>query len=175
MKLQSIQLDFAPTTFLSSRRSSLLLVAGSLAIILAIGAYIFAASLAHESRATKLTLEKKLGLVSSLAANASGRSSALSTSSIADEIGRQWFRLLGDLEEGISDDVMLLRVEPNPKTREVVLVGECANVDNIASFIQRLNRTQVIRNARMTAQRTLENTADGRLEFTIVATWVEAR
>lgn len=174
MKLQSIQLDFAPSRFIGSQRSGLLLFAGIVILLLAGASYQYTTTLESEAAARQAALEKKLGLVPA-ASRSSGRNNPSLAATITAEVNRPWARLFMDLEDSLGAGISLLRVEPNPKGQEVLLVGVGVRMEDIAGFIQRLNQTTSLRNARMTTQRTLDNPSDGQLEFTIVANWTEAK
>lgn len=116
-------------------------------------------------------LERRLGITPS-ASNAARKSTL---EGITEDIERPWLNLLNDLESSIDDQIMLLRIEPNLKSQEIVLVGECNQVEDVVSFIRRLDQTQSIKNARLTGQKVRDSVEGTTVEFTIAAYWRGAK
>lgn len=85
--------------------------------------------------------------------------------SIIEKDAFKWSVLLERLEQTLSDGVALERVQPDPKTGNIKLVGRARGLDKLRNYLHGLSRSQWFADAYLLEQERIEGKKPGERSF----------
>jgi len=180
MTVRALQLDFLQPTGRGSRLGPWLLVAGALAAVAAVS---YHSHLAREAAAREARLATLRGIASRSLPAISERDSE--TPEVRDQIKKAngvlrlmnvpWGELFAAIESAENGDVALLAVQPDTRSRSVLIGGEARGLPAVFAYMERLERTKRL-HAVVILSHELKSKEPGQpIAFTLSAGWQEER
>lgn len=90
---------------------------------------------------------------------------------VADELRRPWEALFAALEAAQSDDIALLRLDPDAARGVVTLTGEAKAREAILAYVARLDGEPALKNVVLLEDRLLEEQPEQPYRFLLSAEW----
>jgi len=178
--VRAIQLDFLQPTGRGSRLGPWLLVAGAL---VAVATLSFQSHLAREAAAREARLATLRGIASRSLPAISERDSE--TPEVRDQIKKAnailrlmnvpWGELFAAIESAENGDVALLAVQPDTRSRSVLLGGEARSLPAVFAYMERLERTKRLHGVVMLSHELKSKEPGQPIAFTLSAGWQEER
>jgi transcriptional regulator with XRE-family HTH domain len=180
MAVRAVQLDFLHPTGRGSRLGPLLLVVGA---IVALSALSYQRHLAQEVVAREAHVSDMRGMASRSAPALSERES--DTPEVREQIKKAnivlqqmnvpWSELFAAIESAEGSDIALLAVQPDPRSRTLLLGGEARNLPAVLGYMGRLERTKRLRDVVLVTHELRSKEPGQPVAFALNAAWVEAR
>ena len=178
MTMRAVQLDFLLPTGRGSRAGPWLLVAGVLA---AVAAASYQNHLTHEAAAREARLATLRGIASRSLPVISERSSE--TPEVRDQIKKAngvlrlmnvpWGELFAAIESAENGDVALLAVQPDTRSRSVLIGGEGRSLPAVLTYMGRLERTKRLHGVVLLSHEVKDKEPGQPIAFTLSAAWQE--
>ena len=180
MTVRAVQLDFQQPTGRSSRLGPWLLLVGAIA---AVAAMAYQNHLAREVAARDARLTALRGIASRSLPSISGQDS--DTPEIRDQIRKAnavlqvmnvpWGELFAAIESAEDSTVALLAVQPDPRSRSVLIGGEARSLPAVFAYMGRLEHTSRLRDVVMVNHELKSKEPGQPVGFTLSAGWREER
>ncbi|MBU6435957.1 MAG: hypothetical protein KGQ77_00410 [Betaproteobacteria bacterium] len=90
----------------------------------------------------------------------------------ASQLAAPWGAMLAMLDEHHSDDVALLRVEPNARTGQLKLVAEARSTSAMVAFLQSLESDRRLNQVTLNSQQLQHQTPGEPVRFTVTSLWL---
>jgi hypothetical protein len=180
MTLRAVQLDFLQPTGRRSRLGPLLLVVGAIA---AVAAMAYQNHLGREVAARDARLTALRGIASrSLHAISAPDSDAPETrdqikkaNAVLQLMNVPWGDLFAAIESAEDGTVALLAMQPDPRSRSVLIGGQARTLPAVFAYMERLERTNRLRDV-VIVNHEVKNKEPGQpITFTLSAGWREER
>jgi len=180
MTLRAIQLDFLQPTGRGSRLGPWLLAAGALAAVAAVS---YQGHLARETTAREAQLTTLRSIASRSLPAISERDAE--TPEVRDQIKKAngvlrlmnvpWGELFAGIESAENGDVALMAVQPDTRSRSVLIGGEARNLPAVFAYMERLERTKRLRDVVILSHELKAKEPGQPIAFTLAAGWQEER
>lgn len=180
MALRAIQLDFLHPAGRGSRLGPWLLLAGALAALAAVS---YQRQLGREVVAREAQLSELRGMASRSAPALSTQES--DTPEVRDQIKKAnvvlqqmnvpWGELFAAIESAENGNVALLAVQPDARSRSVLVGGEARNLPAALAYLARLERTGRLRDVVLMSHELKTKEPGQPVAFTLSAAWQEVR
>lgn len=95
-----------------------------------------------------------------------------SARAIVERLSIPWLGLFNALEEATTDEVTLLRVEPDPGHREVRITVQTPKLANAISYARHLMSSGALTSATIVSQRDMTSDRSGLIQVIVSAKWV---
>jgi len=180
MAVREIQLEFLQPSGRGSRLGPWLLVAGALA---AMAAASYQSHLGREVTAREAQLTALRGMtgrslpaISEPDSDAPGvRDQVKKANAVLRLMNVPWGELFTAIEAAENANVALLAVQPDPRSRSVLVGGEARSLPAVFAYMERLERTGRLHNVVLVTHE-LKNKEPGQpVAFTLSAGWQEER
>ena len=180
MTLRAIQLDFLQPTGRGSRLGPWLLLTGALA---AVGAMSYQNHVgrevaARDARLTELRgmASRSLPAISEQDANAPEvRDQIKKANAVLQVMNVPWGELFAAIESAEDGSVALLAVQPDPRSRSVLIGGEARSLPAVFAYMARLEHTRRLRAVVMVSHELKSKEPGQPIAFTLSAGWEEVR
>jgi hypothetical protein len=180
MALQEIQLDFMHPGGRASRFGPLLLVVG---VVAALGALSYQREVARELVVREARLAELRGMANrtlpALAEKESdtpeARSEIQKANAVLQQLNVPWGELFTAVESAEGADVALLAVQPDPRSRSVVIGGIARNLPAVLAYMGRLEQTKRLRDVVLSSHEVKTKEPGQPVTFALSATWDEVR
>ena len=86
-------------------------------------------------------------------------------------LGAPWDGLFAALEEGATNDVALLGVDPDVTKGEVTISGETRNLEALLNYVRYLRTQKVLQSVTLQSHTVVRNDRDHPVRFRLVAAW----
>lgn len=171
---QAIRIDFGPRR-LASPYGWLLLVAGSVAVAVALGAGHRIASATAVQLNILGSIEQQVpgaGRAPPTAAETRARDATLADMRrILEQLNLPWGGLFATLESLHGGDVALLSIAPDARNGNLRISGEARNLGAMLDYHRRLDESPGIRDVSLVSHEILEQVPERPVRFSLVATW----
>lgn len=94
-----------------------------------------------------------------------------SANAVLDQLAAPWDNLFAEVEAAVIPDVALLGVQPDPRTRLLLLEGEARDLKALLTFLARLEAAPGLIDAHLTRHEIRSNDPNRPLGFTVRARW----
>lgn len=178
--MRAVQLDFLQPTGRRSRLGSWLLFVGAIA---AVASMAYQSHLAREVAARDAHLTALQGITSRSLPSISGQDS--DTPEMRDQIKKAnavlqvmnipWGELFAAIESAEDGTVALLAVQPDPRSRSVLIGGEARSLPAVFAYMGRLEHTNRLRDVVMVNHELKSKEPGQPVAFTLSAGWQEER
>jgi hypothetical protein len=180
MALQEIQLDFMHPAGRASRFGPLLLVVGVVAVLAALS---YQREVSRELVVREARLAELRGMANrtlpALAEKESdtpeARSEIQKANSVLQQLNVPWGELFTAVESAEGADVALLAVQPDPRSRSVVIGGVARNLPAVFAYMGRLEQTKHLREVVLSSHEVKSKEPGQPVAFALSATWDESR
>jgi transcriptional regulator with XRE-family HTH domain len=178
--MRAVQLDFLHPTGRGSRLGPLLLVIGALVALTALA---YQRQLSREVVAREAQISDLRSMASRSAPVLSERESDTpevreqikKANAVLQQMNVPWSELFAAIESAEGSDIALLAVQPDPRSRSLLLGGEARNLPAVLGYMERLQRTKRLRDVVLVTHE-LRNKEPGQpVAFALNAAWVESR
>ena len=173
--IASVQLDFVRHVF-GSASSQWRLLAGGVALLLAVGVYEYALAQKIDR------LESELGVAQAQARARQPARVKLSPREISDEISRAkgvianltlpWARLFAAIESSDRKSVALLSIAPDASKRRIMIGGEAKTFDAMLEYVRELEASGALQNVFVVSHEVQRRDPQHPVRFMLEASWV---
>jgi hypothetical protein len=180
MTVRAIQLDFMHPAGRPWRFGPLLLVAGVAAVLggLSYQRDVGREVLVREARLAELRgqASKSLPMLGDKELDTPEiRSEVQKAIGVLQQINVPWGDLFAAVESAEGADVALLAVQPDPRSRNVVIGGMARNLPAVFAYMDRLERTKRLRDIVLSSHEVKSKEPGQPVAFALSATWQEAK
>jgi hypothetical protein len=180
MALHEIQLDFMHPAGRPSRFGPLLLVVGVVAVLAALS---YQRGVGRELVVREARLAELRGMANrtlpALAERESdtpeARSEIQKANAVLQQLNVPWGELFAAVESAEGGDVALLAVQPDPRSRSVVIGGVARNLPAVFAYMSRLEQTKRLREVVLSSHEVKSKEPGQPVTFALSATWDEVR
>jgi Tfp pilus assembly protein PilN len=180
MALQTIQLDFTQPTGRASRFGPLLLVLGVVALVIGLS---YQKDVGREIVQREARLAELRGMANknlpSLAAQESDtpevRSEVQKANAVLQQLGVPWSDLFTAVESAENADVALLAVQPDPRSRNVIVGGIARSLPAVFAYMDRLEHTKYLHDVVLSSHEIKTKEPGQPVAFALSATWREVQ
>jgi hypothetical protein len=180
MAIRTIQLDFLHPAGRGFRVRGLLLVAGAIAVLAAVG---YQRDLGRQVSVHQAELEQLRGMASRSLPHIAERDA--DTPELRDQIKKAngvlqqmnvpWGDLFAGIESAEDGQVALLAVQPDPRSTSVLIGGVARALPAVFAYMARLERTGRLRDVVLVSHEVKTKEPGQPVAFTLNAAWQEAR
>jgi NADPH-dependent ferric siderophore reductase len=86
-----------------------------------------------------------------------------------------WSELFAAIEAAEGNNIALLAVQPDPRSRTLLLGGEASNLPAVLGYMERLERTKRLRDVVLVTHELRSKEPGQPVAFALNAAWVESR
>jgi len=180
MALQTIHLDFTQPGGRASRFGPLLLVLGVVALLMGLS---YQRDVGREILQREARLTELRGMVNktlpALAAQESDtpevRSEVQKANAVLQQLSVPWSDLFTAVESAENADVALLAVQPDPRSRNVIIGGIGRSLPAVFAYMDRLEHTQYLRDVVLSSHEIKTKEPGQPVTFALSATWQEVQ
>jgi hypothetical protein len=180
MALQEIQLDFTHPAGRASRFGPLLLFVG---VVVVLAGLAYQREVRREIVVREARLSELRGMANrtlpALAEKESDtpevRSEIQKANSVLQQLNVPWGDLFTAVESAEGADVALLAVQPDPRSRNVVIGGVGRSLPAVFAYMDRLEHTKRLRDVVLSNHEMKSREPGQPVAFTLSATWDEAK
>jgi transcriptional regulator with XRE-family HTH domain len=180
MSVRAVQLDFLHPAGRGSRLGPLLLVIGA---IVALAALSYQRHLAQEVLAREAHISDMRGMASRSAPALSERESDTpevreqikKANAVLQQMNVPWGELFAAIEAAEGSNIALLAVQPDPRSRTLLLGGEASNLPAVLGYMERLEHTKRLRDVVLVTHELRSKEPGQPVAFALNAAWVESR
>jgi transcriptional regulator with XRE-family HTH domain len=177
---RAIQLDFLHPTGRGSRIGPWLLIAGA---VLALAAVAYQRHLSREVVEREAQLAELRGMATRSAPALSEREADTpevreqikKANAVLQQMNVPWSELFAAIESAEENNVALLAVQPDPRSRTVLLGGEARNLPAVLGYMERLEHTKRLRDVVLVSHEVKAKEPGQPIAFALTAAWVEGR
>jgi hypothetical protein len=180
MAVREMRLDFTHPAGRASRYGPLLLVVGIAAVLLGLSYQrdVGRGIVAREARLAELRgqVGKSQPAFSEKESDtAETRSEVQKAIGVLQQINVPWGDLFTAVESAEGADVALLAVQPDPRSRNVVIGGVARNLPAVFAYMDRLERTKRLRDIVLSSHEVKSKEPGQPVAFSLSATWREEK
>ena len=180
MALRTVELDFLHPTGRGARIGPWLLVAGALAALAAVS---YQRHLAREVVTREGQLSEMRGMANRALPAISPQESDTpevreqikKANVVLEQMNVPWGDLFAAVESAENGDVALLAVQPDPRSRNVMLGGQARNLPAALTYMERLERTGRLRDVVLMSHEIKTTDPDRPVAFVMSGAWRERR
>jgi hypothetical protein len=180
MALRAVQLDFLRPTGRGSRIGPLLLAAGAL---VALGAVGYQRHLAHDVVVREGQLSEMRGMATRSAPALSElesdtpevRDQIKKANAVLQQMNVPWGELFAAIESAENGNVALLAVQPDARSHSVLIGGEARDLPAALAYMERLERTRRLRDVVLVTHEVKTKDPGQPVAFTLNAVWQDGR
>jgi len=178
MAVRAIQLDFLQPSGRGARVGPWLLIAGALAAVAAVSYQSHLASevTARETRLTALRAMtgRSLPAISEQDSDVPAvRDQIKKANAVLRLMNVPWGELFAAIESAEDGNVALLAVQPDPRSRSVLLGGEARSLPAVFAYMERLERTKRLHDVVLMSHELKSKEPGQPIAFTLSAGWRE--
>jgi len=178
--MRPIHLDFTAPGGRASRLAPYLLVAG---LLTALGAISYHRQVSQQVVAREAQISELRRMTERTAPALSEqdtdtpqvRSQIQKANGVLEQMNVPWGELFAAVESAENSDVALLAVQPDPRSRAVLIAGEGRSIPVILAYMERLEQTNRLREVVLQSHEVKTKEPGQPVGFVLAATWVEAR
>lgn len=178
-RIAPVHLDFLPAGRVS-RLGVWLLVAGALAAVVALLEYRQVSGQVN-ARVSELEELRSMSRRTRPAMEPSDtdspevREQIKKANAVLGQLNVPWSELFAAIEAAQTEDVALLQVQPDARTRTVQLGGAARNLSAVLDYMTRLERTEDLQDVLLVSHEMKLREPGRPVEFVLSARWMEAR
>jgi hypothetical protein len=178
--MRAIQLDFLTPDGRSSRLAPYLLGVGLLA---ALGGVAYQREVSQQvvgreaqiSELRRMAARTAPALAEQETDTPEVRSQIQKANGVLEQMNIPWGQLFAAVESAENADVALLAVQPDPRSRAVLIAGQGRSIPVVLAYMERLERTKRLRDVVLQSHEVKTKEPGQPVGFTVAATWVETR
>ncbi|MCW5620289.1 MAG: hypothetical protein KIS79_04190 [Burkholderiales bacterium] len=179
-RIPAIALDFARPMAVTTRFAPVLLLIGALVAAAAFMHYRAVAGAlqarnAQVSGLRELTQRTLPALSDGASASPEMREQIRKANEVLAQINVPWSGLFASIEAAQDEDVALLAVQPDVRTRSVAISGQARDMTSVLAYMTRLEHDARLREVILANHAVKVQEAGQPVEFTLAARWVESR